>query len=107
MGQWITLSDIADVTIEQGQTTLQRIDQKRVVTLTGKIYGSDMGTVNRQFTEAINKEIGKAEGISQEAAGSYEVMMDAMKSLLIAILLGILLMYMVMAAQSKILRSRL
>lgn len=99
MGQWITLSDIADVTIEQGQTTLQRIDQKRVVTLTGKIYGSDMGTVNRQFNEAINKEIGKAEGISQEAAGSYEVMMDAMKSLLIAILLGILLMYMVMAAQ--------
>ena len=39
------------------------------------------------------------DGISRNTGGQFEVMMDAMKSLLIAILLGILLMYMVMAAQ--------
>lgn len=97
-GQWISLSDIADVSVEQGYTTLTRVDQKRVVTLTGKLYGTDMGTAKTAFEKSI-KEAGIPDGISMDTAGSYEVMMDAMKSLLIAILLGILLMYMVMAAQ--------
>lgn len=99
VGQWITLSDIADVYIEQGQTTLTRIDQKRVVTLSGKVYGTDIGTVTNKFNEAVDKELGTADGISQQSSGAFEMMMDAMGSLLIAILLGILLMYMIMAAQ--------
>ncbi len=103
-GQWITLSDIADVTVEQGSTTLQRIDQKRVYTLTGKLYGTDMATVNREF-EAKLSSVPAPEGISRQDAGSFEVMMDAMESLFIAILLGILLMYMVMCAQFENLKQ--
>lgn len=98
VGQWVSLSDIADVSISNTSTTLTRIDQKRVVTLSGKIYGTDMATVNTKFTELINKK-GLPDGISFVTAGTYEVMIDAMSSLLLAILLGILLMYMVMAAQ--------
>lgn len=97
-GQWVTLGDIAEVTVEQGYTTLQRVDQKRTISLTGKIYGSDMGTINKEFSKRL-AEIDKPDGISQTASGTYEVMIDAMSSLAIAILLGILLMYMVMAAQ--------
>ncbi len=103
-GQWITLSDIADVTVEQGQSSLMRIDQKRVYTLTGKLYGTDMQTVSTKFKEALAK-IDTPDGVTEEAGGTYEVMMDAMKSLLLAILLGILLMYMVMAAQFESLRQ--
>ncbi len=99
MGQWIALSDIADIYTEQGQTTLTRIDQKRVVTLNGEIYGTDMGTVNKKFNELLDKELGAVDGISQQDSGTFEMMMDAMSSLVIAILLGILLMYMIMAAQ--------
>ena len=98
-GQWVTLSDIADISIEQGYTTLTRVDQKRVITLSGKIYDTDMATVNRKFNAEIEKNLGTVDGVSQQSAGSFETMIDAMKSLLIAILLGILLMYMVMAAQ--------
>lgn len=97
-GQWITLSDIATVTVEQGSTTLTRIDQKRTVTLEAKLYGADMSTINTQFTEAI-QDIPKPDGVSQETSGTLEIMMDAMQSLLIAIILGIVLMYFVMAAQ--------
>jgi len=99
VGQWITLSDIANLYIEQGQTTLTRINQKRVVTLTGKIYGSDLGSVTRRFNNAIESQVGTVEGVSQESAGAYETMIEAMLSLVAAILLGILLMYMIMAAQ--------
>ena len=99
VGQWITLSDIADIYIEQGQTTLTRVDQKRVITLTGKIYGTDLGTVTREFNETVQSQLGTVEGISQQSAGAYEMMIEAMMSLVTAIFLGILLMYMVMAAQ--------
>lgn len=98
-GQWVVLSDIADIKVEQGQTTLTRINQKRVVTLTGKIHDTDLNTVTTEFNEKLNSELGAVNGVAQENAGAYEMMMDAMSSLLTAILLGILLMYMVMAAQ--------
>lgn len=97
-GQWITLGDIADVKIEQGYATLTRVDQKRTVTVTGKLYGIDMQTVNTAY-EAELAKIGIPDGISVTAGGTYEIMMDAMSSLLLAIILGILLMYLVMAAQ--------
>lgn len=98
IGQWVALSDIADVNIENTSASLTRVDQKRVVTLSGKIYGTDMGTVNSEFTKKID-ELGIPDGITFITSGTFETMMDAMSSLFIAILLGILLMYMVMAAQ--------
>ena len=99
VGQWITISDIADVYIEQGQTTINRTDQKRVVTLSGKIYGKDIGSVTSEFNSQLKEQIGTVDGVSQQSTGAYEMMIDAMKSLVIAIFLGILLMYMIMAAQ--------
>lgn len=97
-GQWISLSDIADVKVEQGYTTLSRVDQKRVITISAKLYGTDMGTATAEFDKALEKH-GMPDGISMNMGGSYKIMMDAMKSLLLAILLGIVLMYLVMAAQ--------
>lgn len=97
-GQFVTLSDIADVVIENSSATLTRINQKRVVTLSGKLYGTNMGKVNTEFNRKIDK-MGIPEGISVVTSGTYDIMIDAMKSLLLAIVLGIVLMYMVMAAQ--------
>ncbi len=97
-GQWITLGDIADITVEQGQTTLTRVDKKRTVTLTGELYGTDLGTAQKAFTRAM-KNVDMPEGVSMVTTGTYEVMIEAMSSLMFAIVLGIVLMYMVMAAQ--------
>lgn len=97
-GQWIALSDVADIVETNGYTTLQRVDQKRVITLSGTIHNSNIGTVNKAFDKAI-ESIPVPDGVSRNTGGTFEVMMDAFSSLLIAIFLGILLMYMVMAAQ--------
>lgn len=97
-GQWITLADIADLTIEQGYTTIVRSDQKRIVNVTAQIYGTDIATVTNEFNEAF-ADVQAPEGCTYEAGGTYETMMEAMVDLVVAILLGILLMYMVMAAQ--------
>lgn len=97
-GQRITLSDVAEVAEKQGASTLTRVDQKRVVRLSAKIFKADMATVNRKFQNEL-KKLPVPDGISQATGGEFEVMMDAMGSLVLAIFLGILLMYLVMAAQ--------
>lgn len=97
-GQWITLGDIATVEKSEGSATLTRVDQRRVVTVTAKLYGTDIGTAAAEFEEKL-KLLPNPGNVAVEESGTYEIMMDAMESLFTAILLGILLMYMVMAAQ--------
>ena len=97
-GSWVAVSDIADVSVEESYSTLLRVNRKRVITLSGKLYGVDIGTATANFQRELAK-LPNPGGVSTEAAGTYETMIDAMQQLLIAILLGILLMYMIMAAQ--------
>lgn len=97
-GSIVSLGEVCNIEIAQGSTTLTRVDQKRTITLTGKFYDDDLQSVTNKFN-AILEERGLPEGVSVVESGTYEVMMDAMESLVLAILLGILLMYMVMAAQ--------
>ena len=88
-GQWITLGDIASVQKSEGSATLTRVDQRRVVTVTAKLYGTDIGTAAAEFQEKL-KLLPNPGNVAVEESGVYEVMMDAMKSLFTAILLGIL-----------------
>ncbi len=97
-GTVVSLGEVANIEIAQGSTTLTRVDQKRTVTLSGKFYDDDLQSVTKKF-EALLAAEGMPEGISMVESGTYEVMMEAMESLLLAIIIGILLMYMVMAAQ--------
>ncbi|MBQ8588246.1 MAG: efflux RND transporter permease subunit, partial [Clostridia bacterium] len=97
-GQWIALSDVADIVEKEGYTTLTRVDQKRVITLSGKLFDVDMATVNSVFEKAM-EQIPVPDGVSRNTGGEFEIMIDAMLSLLLAIALGILLMYLVMASQ--------
>ena len=97
-GTWVTLEDIADISIEEGYSTLTRVDRRRVITLSGKLYGTDLATATDKFNAEIQK-LPAPDGIIRESAGTYEIMVDAISQLGIAILLGILLMYMIMAAQ--------
>lgn len=97
-GQWIAVSDVADVLEQDGYTTLTRANQKRVLTLNGTLYDADMATVNSKFQKEM-MAYPMPEGVSRVTGGDFETMMDAMLSLVLAILIGILLMYMVMAAQ--------
>ncbi len=104
IGSIVTLGEIANIEIAQGSTTLTRVDQKRTITLTGKFYDDNMQNVTKEFNKLL-ETVEMPEGISIAETGTYEIMMDAMKSLVFAIILGIILMYMVMAAQFESFRE--
>ncbi len=97
-GQWITINDIGKISLEEGYNSITHQDKKRVVTVSAQIYGTDINTVTNEF----NKEfanVNPPDGCSMQAGGSFETMQETVSSLMLAIFVGILLMYMVMAAQ--------
>ncbi len=98
LGTWVALSDIADIEVNEGYTSLTRVAQRRVITLSAKLYGTDLGTATAKFNKAM-EALPAPDGITRDSSGTYEIMIDAMGQLALAIALGILLMYMIMAAQ--------
>ncbi|TCU79196.1 HAE1 family hydrophobic/amphiphilic exporter-1 [Tissierella praeacuta] len=94
----IPISQVADISIVKGPIQINREDQERVVTVTSQITGRDL----RSISLDIEKEIKNYEfpsGYSYKIGGENEQMIDAFKQLLSALILAIILIYMVMAAQ--------
>ncbi|WP_313755645.1 efflux RND transporter permease subunit [Tissierella sp.] len=94
----IPISQVADISIVKGPIQINREDQERVVTVTSQITGRDL----RSISLDIEKELKNYEfpsGYSYKIGGENEQMIDAFKQLLLALVLAIILIYMVMAAQ--------
>ncbi|PIS30179.1 hypothetical protein COT42_03585 [Candidatus Saganbacteria bacterium CG08_land_8_20_14_0_20_45_16] len=97
-GKNISLANIAEIEKEKGPLSIQRKNQERVVMVEGSLYGRALGDV----ISDIQKEIdGMAipSDISVKISGSAEQMSETFNSLRLALFLGILLVYLVMAAQ--------
>ncbi|TYP52502.1 efflux RND transporter permease subunit [Thermosediminibacter litoriperuensis] len=97
-GVMLPLSGIAEVTKAEGPISIEREDQTRTVRVTGSVLGRFSGEVNRDIQEKL-KSLRLPEGYSIEMGGEQEQMMESFKSLFLAFLLAVLLVYMVMAAQ--------
>ncbi|HYE84262.1 MAG TPA: efflux RND transporter permease subunit [Clostridia bacterium] len=98
LGVEIPLIEVADIRIEEGPITITREDQERYVTVSSGVFGRDIGSVNREISTELNK-MPLPSGYSIKYGGEQEQMMEAFSSLILALLLAIVLVYMVMAAQ--------
>ncbi len=97
-GAEVPLSDIADVQTEQGPITITREGQERYVNVTSAIFGRDVGSISRDIQQKL-KDLPLPSGYYIEMGGAQEDMMESFASLGLALLLAVLLVYMVMAAQ--------
>lgn len=98
MGTNIPLSQIADVTIERGPTSITRDNQERVVTVSSQIIGRDLNSIVTDV-EAQLQQYDMPEGYAYNIGGENEEMIDAFQQLGLALVLALVLIYMVMAAQ--------
>lgn len=97
-GSNIPLSQIADITIEKGPTSIRRDSQERVVTVTSQIVDRDLNSIVQDI-ELKFETYELPEGYSYSIGGENEEMIDAFTQLAQALGLAIILIYMVMAAQ--------
>lgn len=96
-GQPIRLDQFANVRETMGESVLQRSDRLASITVQSQVEGRAAGTVGKEIEEKLQK-LSSPTGISWGWTGQMENQKDAFGSLLGALGLGILLVYLIMVA---------
>jgi HAE1 family hydrophobic/amphiphilic exporter-1 len=96
-GQVFQLGQFASIKEALGESVLERMNRLPSITINANVQGRSVGTVSQEI-EAKIKKIKLPEGVSWEYGGDVEAQQDAFGSLLAALGIGILLVYLIMVA---------
>ena len=99
------LSEVATIEDTVSLHTISRSEQRRYVTVTA---AAEEGYNVTKLTEEVQRAVDGMtlpEGVSVEFAGENEAIMEAMKQLMLMLLLGVVLVYFIMVAQFQSLKS--
>ena len=94
----ISLSSVASMQVVRGPSEIHRLGRKRVAIVTANISGRDLGSVTLELQERLHG-LPLPANTSLELGGQNEEMSSSFRSLQMAILLAVFLVYLVMAAQ--------
>lgn len=97
-GQGVRIRDLGKVVEQFAPPTIERKDRERVNTVSAVVSGTSMDKVVKGGLAQI-KEMDIPQGIDIQVAGSYEDQQDSFNDLLVLMVMIILLVFIVMAAQ--------
>jgi multidrug efflux pump subunit AcrB len=103
-GGQVSLANVAEIEQGLGPTKIERKDQERYITVSAEIVGRDLGSVVEDAAKAIDK-ISAPPGFNYKFAGAEKERKEAFTLLMIAVGLGMVLVYMVMASQFESFRD--
>ena len=99
LGAQVPLSELGQIEVAEGPTTINRKDQERIVTVNSDLFGRDLGSVMEDIRERVDRELVLPSGYSVYYGGESEQMVEAFGNLGYALILAVVLVYMVLAAQ--------
>jgi HAE1 family hydrophobic/amphiphilic exporter-1 len=94
----VTLRNLVTTKTGRGPVTIQRKDQQRIVTVTGNVAGRDLGSVAADVQRRL-EDIPRPVGYDLTIGGNFEEQQKAFKEMVVALVLALVLVYMVLAAQ--------
>ena len=94
----IYLKAVADIQLAQGPTEIRRISQKRAAVIAGNLTGRSMGEVAAELRQEL-RTFPFPPGVTASLGGQQEEMQRSMRSLILAGLLAMFLVYLVMACE--------
>ncbi len=94
----ILLSAVANMEVARGPSEVHRLGRKRVAIVSANLAGRDLGSVSEEIESRL-RSIPLPANVSWELGGQNDEMQSSYRSLQMAILLAIFLVYLVMAAQ--------
>lgn len=103
----VRLGDIAKLEETVSLNTIHRDQQRRYITVSADVADGWNVTKVTTAAQAAIAEVDLPQGITASFQGENEAIMDAIRQLLLMLLLGIVLVYLVMVAQFQSLRSPL
>jgi HAE1 family hydrophobic/amphiphilic exporter-1 len=96
LGAQVELSQIASFELAEGPISITRVDQVRQAEITGSLLNRDLKAVMSDIQTRVDK-INLPAGYTIQYGGSNQDMIDSFKSLALALLIAIILVYAVMA----------
>ena len=97
-GRIVRVEDFAQVDVRRGPLEIERKDQGRIVNVEGNVYKRSIGEVTSDIQEQIQK-MDIPRGVEVIMAGQTEEMRESFFWLGLALAIGMVLVYMVMASQ--------
>ncbi len=98
-GAFVSLGEVATFEVAEGPVSIQRVDQAHSVTFNVKYESSQtLGDMTKKLNEII-AELKMPEEIELSFGGDRELFESAIDDMLMALLLAVVLVYIVMAAQ--------
>ncbi len=94
----VLLGQVAEVTRGEGPSVIQREGGRRIQVVSAAVEGRDLASVTDDVVERVDK-LDFPEGYSYKVEGERREMQDAFAGLGFAMILAVVLVYMVMAAQ--------
>ena len=98
-GQTMRLDAVADIVETTGPVSISRLNQTRRITVVFDTIDRPQGDVIEEIMEKIDETISLPPGVSVKYGGIIEEQKATEKVMAMMIILGVLLVYMVMAAQ--------
>lgn len=106
LGRTLSVGSLIAMEQTQGPVSLEREDQERVINVSGNLAGRDLGSVMRDVDSKI-RALELPRDFAINFGGELEEQEKAFKELMVSLILAILLVYMVMAAQFESMRDPL
>ena len=101
----VALKDIAEFEAAESLTSINRTEQTRYITVSAAIAdGYNIGLVSADVEEAL-KDYQVPAGYRLVFSGENEMIVEAMKQMLLMLLLAVVFMYLIMVAQFQSLKS--
>ena len=104
VGKQIRLTNVAEVLEKYGPVTIERKNQERVIKITANLSGRDLGSAVAEAKQRLSK-IRIPKDFFIDFGGERKEQQEAFGLLTIALLLGMILVYMVMASQFESFRD--
>lgn len=102
-GTEVPFSEVAEVELGQGFSTIQRVDRHRVINITGDIDSlrADVGAVTKQVQEAVKEVLAEFPDVSSSLEGQTAENQETMISLFSGFLLVLIAIYALLAIPFK------
>jgi len=98
LGSDIPLSEVADIKVAEGPVSIMREDQTRVLTVSGSVVGRDVQSVSTEIQEML-KQYEMPYGYDYTFGGETEQIQETFTDLALVMIVAIILVYMIIAAQ--------
>ncbi len=94
----VMLSSVADIAVKRGPSQIEHLDQQRSALIYADLAGRDLGSVSRDI-EAVLASTPLAATVTAGLAGQNDELRRSFRSLMLAVLLAVFMVYIVMACE--------